>query len=438
MVQKERIEFLNNKSSKKGDYVLYFMQASERVKYNHALSYAVTKANDLKLPLVVFFGLKIFKNYNLRHYTFMIEGLREIKESLEKRGIKFIIQIDALEGVINLSKNASFLVTDKGYLKEEILLRKKISKMIDISFVQIESNSIIPVLEASDKEEYGAFTIRPKILSKLSYYAKEVILEHILKKSLDIKIESCNLDNINMDIDNSVYPSNKYKGGYKNALKVLDDFILNKLEFYSERHNDPSLNFQSELSPYLHFGQISPIEIYLRVKDLNSKEFLEELIVRRELAINFVTYNKNYDNYKSLPNWAINTFEKHKGDKKDYTYKLEEIENYKTNDVYFNKCQEEMVITGKMHGYMRMYWAKKIIEWMNYKKAYQVILYLNNKYNLDGTDPSSYTGVAWAFGKHDRPFKERPIFGIIRYMNSDGLKRKFNMENYLKKDFKND
>ena len=191
------------------------------------------------------------------------------------------------------------------------------------------------------------------------------------------------------------------------------------------------------MSPYLHFGQISPLYIALKVletESLGKDSYIEQLIVRRELAYNFVYYNRNYDTIKCLPPWATATLNVHKRDKREYIYTLEEFENAETHDPYWNAAQKEMVITGKMHGYMRMYWGKKILEWSkNPKAGFDIALYLNNKYELDGRDPNGFAGVAWCFGKHDRAWTERKVFGKIRYMNSNGLKRKFDAEAYVEK-----
>ena len=148
----------------------------------------------------------------------------------------------------------------------------------------------------------------------------------------------------------------------------------------------------------------------------------------------FTTYNENYDTFECLPKWAIDTLETHMDDDREYIYSLSELENYMTHDRYWNAAQKELIITGKMNGYMRMYWGKKVIQWSDdYKKAYEYLIYLNDKYSLDGRDPNGYAGIAWVFGKHDRPWVEREIFGKVRYMNDKGLERKFSMEDYLKK-----
>jgi deoxyribodipyrimidine photo-lyase len=227
------------------------------------------------------------------------------------------------------------------------------------------------------------------------------------------------------------------KGGTSEALKLLDDFIETKLDDVPTCRNDPSHECVSHLSPYLHFGQISALDIAMQIRARKSPGadiFLEELIVRRELAMNFVHYNPQYDSYECLPAWARKTLDAHARDPREYVYELEELEKAKTHDEYWNAAQMEMVKTGYMHGYMRMYWGKKILEWTpSPKEAFARALYLNNTYQLDGRDPNSFAGVAWCFGKHDRAWAARPVFGTVRYMNDRGLRRKFNIDAYVKR-----
>lgn len=433
MIEKERIKYLNNNTLGDG-YVIYWMQNAQRTEYNHALEYAIKRANDLSKPLVVmFFLITNYPSANYRHYAFMIEGLKEVAVSLEKRNIKFVIKlINNKEDILNYL-NSSLVIVDKGYMRFEKEWRSYVSNNISIPLVEVETNVLIPIEEVSNKEEYGAYTIRNKINKHIDSYAKELEAGIINISSLDLDIDSVNLDTVLDSISLEYVPkSTIYIGGTSNAKKHLDEFINNRINHYEERNN-PKYDYQSNLSPYLHFGQISPLYIYLKTKDLNPA-FTEELIVRRELSYNFVYYNNNYDNYKCLPEWAYSSLEKHMVDKRPYIYDLKTLEQYLTFDEYWNACQKEMVITGKMHGYMRMYWGKKIIEWSSTPyEAFNTMIYLNDKYNIDGRDPNSYAGIAWCFGKHDRPWTERSIFGMIRYMNSSGLDRKFDMQDYVSK-----
>lgn len=426
------------------NYVLYWMQASQRTEYNHALEQSILLANTLSRPLVVFFGITDdFSEANERHYFFMLEGLKEVQSSLEKRGIKMVIRHNSPQkGVLELSKNACLVIVDRGYLKIQRDWRSFASRNMECRMVQVESDVVVPVEEASPKEEYSAATFRPKITKKLDQYLLPLKKYKPVIDSLDMRFDSIDLNNpgkvlLNLNIDKSVNRVDSFHGGTAEAKKHLGKFLKNKLSHFQELRNDPNLDYLSNMSLYLHFGQISPLYIALRVlktKSPGKEAFLEELLVRRELSINFVFYNDNYDSFDGLPPWAKKSLREHKRDKREYLYTLKDLENAKTHDSYWNAAQEEMRITGKMHGYMRMYWGKKILEWTKTpEEAFKIALYLNNRYELDGRDPNGFTGVAWCFGKHDRPWRERHIFGKIRYMNASGLKRKFDADQYVRK-----
>jgi deoxyribodipyrimidine photo-lyase len=443
MIQKERIKALNKKEVKKGVYVLYWMQASQRAEYNHALEYAILKANELHQLVIVFFGITDhFPEGNERHYHFMLEGLKEVKQSLEKRGIQMVILHKSPElGAVQLAKRASLAVVDRGYLRIQRQWRNIVADQIDCSLIQVESDVIVPVEETSPKEEYAAATIRSKIHKKLSHFLVPLRQSVPAVESLSLDFDSFDISDVGkaiskLHIDRSVQRVSSFQGGTKEARNHLEVFLEGKLDQFPELRNDPTLDYLSHMSPYLHFGQISPLFIALKALETKSpgtEAFLEELIVRRELSMNFVYYNKKYDSFEAVPEWAKKTLKAHKKDKRQYTYTLEELESAKTHDSYWNAAQKEMIVKGKMHGYMRMYWGKKIIEWSKTPEgAFQNALYLNNKYELDGRDPNGFTGVAWCLGKHDRPWGERPIFGNVRYMNDKGLKRKFDADGYVK------
>lgn len=444
MIQQQRIWQLNRQEAQEGTYVLYWMQSSQRVEYNHALEFAIQKSNERRKPLLVYFGLTDgFPEANERHYTFMLEGLQEVQLELERRKIRFLVRhISPEQGALELSKNADLLIVDRGYLRIERQWRAFVAKQATCPVIQVETNVILPVEEVSPKEEYAAATIRRKIHTKLPDYAiplRETVLQRG-SLSLELPFTSLDIGNIKelvskMDIDHSVKSSPYYIGGTSRARTLLDAFLVSKLPQFADKRNDPGSQFSSDLSPYLHFGQLSPLYIYERVKNLpltTKDAFLEELIVRRELSMNFVYYNPSYDSYDCIPDWAKNTLSAHERDPRGALYSLEELEQANTSDPYWNAAQTELLVTGKMHGYMRMYWGKKILEWTSHPRlAYERALYLNNKYQLDGRDPNGFAGVAWCFGKHDRPWQERPIFGMVRYMNDKGLARKFNMKSYL-------
>lgn len=443
LLPEERVKRLNASDVKDGRYVLYWMQSSQRTECNMALDYAVSWADKLDKPLVVFFDLtRGFPEANLRHYTFMLEGLRDVEAQLEEIGVKLVVQYQSPElGVVALSKDSCLTVADKGYLKTVRRWYSFAAANLRCSLVQVEDNVVVPVEAASIREEYSAATLRPKIQKKRDRFLELPKQRKPKKSSLVLKFDSVDLAEVDavvsaLGVDKSVSKAS-FQGGSREAAKRLADFLKNKLSVYPERRNDPTVGFTSNLSAYLHFGQISPVKIALQVlaadAPAEAKEvYLEELIVRRELAVNYVYFNENYDSFEGLPNWPKLTLNKHKADSREYLYTVEELENAKTHDTYWNAAQSQMRITGKMNSYMRMYWGKKILEWTKTPQAaFKVALYLNDKYELDGRDPNGFTGVAWCFGKHDRPWKERPVFGTVRFMNANGLKRKFDADKYV-------
>jgi deoxyribodipyrimidine photo-lyase len=420
------------------------MQSSQRVEDNWALSYAIETANNSSLPVVVYFGLTPeFPEANYRHYWFMFEGLKEVCTALENLGVRFVIkQTSPPQGLIDISKNASQIIVDRGYSKLNRAWYNYAVEGAQVPLYQVEDNVIVPVEEASQKEEYSAATFRPKLLSKLDQFLDLPLGILPKRASLDLAIESVSLGNLQetmerLRIDKSVDRSKYFIGGTTRAKKLLELFIEHNLGLYERDGNNPENNCASYLSPYLHFGQISPVYIALQILKTDAPvrhRFLEQLIVRRELANNFVYYNSNYDSFTGLPQWAKKTLASHAEDQREYLYSLEELERAQTHDIYWNAAQREMIVTGKMNGYMRMYWGKKIIEWTRTPdEAFAIVLFLNNKYEIDGRDPNGYAGIAWCFGKHDRPWKEREIFGNLRFMNKNGLERKFDMESYLQR-----
>jgi deoxyribodipyrimidine photo-lyase len=435
---------LNEKRIQKRKYILYWMQQSQRSEYNHALEYAITKANELHKPLIVFFGITdTFPEANERHYHFMLQGLKEVHMALKKRGITMVIHHVSPEiGATRLARDACLVVIDRGYLRIQKGWRQYVRDHVDCPVVQIESDVVIPIEVTSSKEEYAAATIRPKIKKALQHYLVPLKTHRLKHPSLGMRIKSLDISApekllTRLSINHGVKAVQHPPGGTSEAKKILRAFIKHKLHRFADLRNDPSLDYLSHMSPYLHFGQISPLYIALQViraKSAGGDAYLEELIVRRELSMNFVYYNNQYDSFRGLPEWAQKTLRKHARDRREYTYTRTELERAQTHDPYWNAAQNQLVYWGTMHGYMRMYWGKKILEWCQRPEdAFTTALYLNNKYELDGRDANGFTGVAWCFGKHDRPWGERDIFGMVRYMSSDGLKRKFDIDEYVKK-----
>ena len=444
MINEKRIHLLQKGTETKGP-VIYWMSRDQRVHDNWALLFAQNLAIEKKRDLVVVFSLvPEFLEATLRQYDFMLKGLIEIEKELKKYNIPYIILLgnpsDVISKFINEHK-ASNLVADFDPLKIKRKWKNEIAKKINIPFYEVDTHNVVPCFYVSQKQEFGAYTIRPKIHKNLPEFLDEFPKLKKMKSSSVILSENINWENVygSLNINDNVKPSDWIKPGGKAAHKNLKNFIENKFDKYSELRNDPNADVLSNLSPYLHFGQISAQRVALVVSGFGNhpsvEPFLEELIVRRELSDNFCYYNSNYDSFKGFPDWAKKTLNDHKKDEREFVYSLKKFENARTHEDIWNAAQNELIRTGKMHGYMRMYWAKKILEWSKSpEEALKIAIYLNDKYELDGRDPNGYAGCAWAIGGvHDRAWAERPVYGKIRYMNRNGAKRKFDVEKYVKR-----
>lgn len=438
MVNPKRVFALNDLPYKKGT-IVYWMQREQRSNHNWALLYAQELAVEHNQPLLVVHN--IFDNCNIRKLDFMIKGLKKLEKAFSQKNIPFcVLQGQAQDNILNFinKHNAGALVTDFNPLKFKLQAEDKVAKNLSIPFFRVDAHNICPVMEVSNKKEYAARTIRPKINRALVEFLTDFPQLLTMPK---IKIIQNNWDDISKElrVDKTIKPVKWIKSGEDEAFKVLDSFIENRLEYFAEKRNNPNEDACSGLSPYLHFGQISAQQVALSVVNSkasseNKDAFLEELIIRKELADNYCYYNKNYDSVDGFDNWAKATLEEHKEDLREYLYTKEEFENARTHDELWNAAQRQMVNTGKMHGYLRMYWAKKILEWsFSYEEAFDTAIYLNDKYELDGCDPNGYVGVAWSIGGvHDRAWGQRDIFGKIRYMSFRGCKNKFDVDSFIK------
>jgi deoxyribodipyrimidine photo-lyase len=378
-----------------------------------------------------------------RHFGFMLRGLEETSKKLaelntpfhflkgwpEKRMPEYLQEI-----------RAELLVTDFDPLKIRKFWISETARQIDIPVHEVDAHNIVPCRHASDKEEFAAYTIRPKINKKLDKFLvnfpklERYPFNYVADLNHHYKFEYDLSKYADFPAETDFIP------GAGAAENILENFITNKLDKYAELRNDPANGFLSDMSPYFHFGQIAPQRVALAVKNSGKNKesidsYLEEMIIRRELSDNYCFYNENYDNFEGFRDWAKLTLTEHLKDERERIYSIEEFERAITHDDYWNAAQLEMVNTGKMHGYMRMYWAKKILEWTETpQEAQKTAIYLNDKYELDGRDPNGYVGIAWSIGGvHDRGWTERPVFGKIRYMNDKGLKRKFKIDNYRDK-----
>lgn len=449
----ERIQLLNDKPENgNARYVLYWMQMYKRAMHNSALNFAIESANERKLPLVVYEGLKYYYPWaNDRLHTFILEGVAEKRAEFAKKGIRYVFYLqrnedDPKNTVARIAREAALIVTDDFPCFIIPHHNRVISERAEIPVYAVDSNGIIP-MSKFEKEEYAAYTIRPKIKKMWGEYLKPLTDKKVKIEAPELKVDCPETEvtdkNIaelvaQCDIDHTVKPSPIYHGGSRNAKARLKLFLREIFPKYGELRNEASVDGTSRLSMYLHFGFISVHEIIEAVDKAEHapKEarqvFLEELIVRRELSFNFTRFNSNYNSLECLPAWAQQTMREHIDDKRDFLYSLEELEKSETHDEIWNAAQRELVETGGMHNYVRMLWGKNVIAWSkSYEEAFAVLEHLNNKYALDGRNPNSYAGILWCFGKHDRPWFERPVFGKIRYMNSNGTKRKIDSPKYI-------
>ena len=425
--------------------VVYWMSRDQRSRDNWALIFAREMALERKSPLVVIFCLvPKFLEATARQYAFMLKGLQTVEARLQEKNIPFYMLTGKPEKEISsfIEKyGIGTLVTDFDPLRIKRKWKEEVARRTDIPIHEVDAHNIVPCWVASPKQEYAAYTIRPKI---------NRLLPEFLDNFPGLRQQKINWNETpgndwdritaSLELDFSVPEVDWIAPGEEAAKYNLKRFLTEKLDNYPEDRNDPNRNGQSDLSPYLHFGHISSQRIALEVnKSVASQEakaaFLEELIVRKELSDNFCFYNTAYDSFGAFPDWAKRTLDDHRKDNREYGYSLKQLEKSETHDELWNAAQNQMVRTGKMHGYMRMYWAKKILEWTESpEEAMRIAIYLNDKYELDGRDPNGYTGVAWSIGGvHDRAWKERPVFGKIRYMSYNGCRSKFDVDAYVSK-----
>lgn len=433
--------------------IIYLMSRDQRVGYNKALKEAQQKAIELESPLLVIFQLKSNLGFRQKqHYQFMLQGLKEVEQDLKKLDIPFVVCANSLVKILKSFQPAA-IFADFSPLKGHRQRVRKLKQNLECEVKEVDAHNIVPVWQASEKQEYNAYFFRRKLKPKLDecLLEPEAVKKHpfqLDKNKFDLKFEN-DWEKIEKQIKADDKPGYQlsFEPGSKAAHQQLEQFLENKLLNYDQDRNDPTKNALSGLSPYLHFGQISSLEIALQtkkfveekglvlsdsdIKKLKQSEegFLEELIVRKELSDNFCYYNSDYDSLQGAPDWALKTLSEHQNDEREYLYDYDQLDQAQTHDDAWNAAQLQMRQTGKMHGYMRMYWAKKILEWTpDAQTAFDYALQLNDTYNLDGHDPNGYVGILWSIaGLHDRPWQERKVFGKVRYMSYDGLKRKFNI-----------
>ncbi len=428
-----------------GSCVVYWMRRAQRAQDNPALNIAIEAANLLAKPVVVFFQLVPHARHaNLRHYEFMRDGFLELPDQLRKRGVGFVLRRypDHGFGKFCAELRPCLVIGDENPLREAERAKDRAARHLEVPFWTVDADVIVPS-RLLTKEHYAARTIRPKIHGLLPKFlmpltnptARFEWRNPVAARS--VGADASLLENF--PLDRSISPVSSMAGGGRAAQKALSRFLGTRLAGYAARRNQPDVDGTSQLSPYLHFGHISVHRVAMTVMQANAPKvdkqaFLEELIVRRELAVNFVRYNPRYDSLDSSEPWADRTLRLHASDSRSFTYSESQFENAETHDPLWNAAQKQMVLTGWMHGYLRMYWAKKILEWsQSPAEAYDIAVRLNDRYELDGRDPNGYAGIAWAIvGKHDRAWgPERPVYGKIRYMSFASTSRKFNSKAYI-------
>jgi deoxyribodipyrimidine photo-lyase len=430
-----------------GSCVVYWMQRTQRALDNPALDVAIEAGNALRKPIVAFVGLvPFYPNANLRHYEFLIQGFRGVARGLEKRGVGFVLRRSPDHELVKFCQEVrpSLVIGDENPLREPEGWRRAASKELRVPYWTVDADVIVPA-KLLQKEQYAARTIRPRIRALLDEFLVPLANPKAAtpwkqpKRLASLHLECDLLEGF--PIDRSVQPVSTIRGGTDEALRVLSRFVKQRLKGYAVQRNRPEADGTSRLSPYLHFGHIGPQTVALTIKNAHApradrEAFLEELIVRRELAINFVRFNPNYDRLAGCEPWALRTLKDHRRDEREHTYSHGQLERAETHDPLWNAAQKQMTAGGWMHGYLRMYWAKKILEWTRSpEEAYEIAVRLNDRYELDGRDPNGYAGIAWAIGgKHDRAWgPERPVYGKIRYMSYQSTSRKFDSMLYIQR-----
>ncbi len=433
-----------------GKCVVYWMQRAQRALDNPALDTAIKIGNTLGLPVVAFFSaISNFPHANLRHYVFLNQGLADIEADMAERNVTFVVRRapnHSLERFLD-EVHAAMVIGDENPCREPERWRRVLAQRLKLPFWTVDADVVVPS-KLFAKHQYMVHILRKRMEPLLpQYLAAQPIVMAQKSWPRPKGFEALNVtEDITKgwrDFDRSVKPVDSFHGGTRAAQKLLKEFVTTKLANYATMRNHPEVDGTSRLSPYLHFGHISPLTIALAVEDAckkglatqQAKEgYLNELIQWRELAVNFVKYVPQYDSIESAPEWAQKTLREHAGDRRNPVYTLEQLEHAETHDELWNAAQRQMLHAGWMHNYLRMYWAKKILEWTpSPAKAWEFAVILNDKYFLDGRDPNGYAGVAWAIGGvHDRPWFEREIFGTIRYMSGNSTGKKFDSKRYIR------
>ena len=448
---KARIKPLHmTKRTAKGDSqtVVYMMSRDQRTQDNDALLAAQKHAEAIDAPLVVLFALYQSSDKRSReHVAFMLDGLREVSSDLQQKNIPFIVQLGSQTQTIKMMQRdctIAALYFDMSPLRAPRREQASLAKQLKCPVYVVDAHNVVPLWVTSDKQEFAARTIRPKVHRHLSTYLQSYDTE--LKKQANITISLPDSLELDGALDKLEYSTSGIDHGFQSGQvagrQQIERFITENLKDYATNRNDPSIDGLSGLSPYLHFGQISARQAVLAAQEAAASNsslqkdvdaFIEEIVVRKELSDNFCYYNDSYDNLDSAADWARRTLDEHRSDEREFIYNYDQFKQAETHDPAWNAAQLQLTSCGKMHGYMRMYWAKKVLEWTESPEdAISVLNRLNDFYSLDGGDPNGYVGIMWSVaGVHDRPWQERPVYGKVRSMVYAGLKRKFDIQTYI-------
>jgi len=442
MVHPERIRRLNDAPQGRGP-VIYWMSRDQRVDDNWALIHAAEEAKKAGVSLQILFCLvPSFEGACLRQYDFMLKGLQATWKRARELGMCLHVRSGHPPDLVReyvRECDGGLVVTDFDPLRIKQDWKRELLEHLTVPLDEVDAHNIVPVWRVSKKQEYAARTIRPRIQRLLA----EFMEPFPAVEDLGIREQGCDPTDWDglirgLDVDQTVLPVHGITPGYLGGMDRMSAFMAHDLDRYDTASRDPNADGLSGLSPWLHWGQIAPQRVALEAVDLPRTEgqqaFLEQMVIRRELTDNFCLFNTHYDSIQGIPAWGRATLDKHRQDIREYVYTTDELQRAATHDPLWNAAQRQMVRTGCMHGYMRMYWAKKILEWSpTPEAAISAAIYLNDRYELDGRDPNGYVGVLWSMGGlHDRPWKERPVFGTIRYMSAAGCKRKFDVDRYIK------
>lgn len=437
IVHEERIQRLDSPRrapAADGDHVLYWMQAAGRAEHNDALEFAVQSANEHGVPLHVVFGLTDdYPQASARHYRFLLEGLTEVASRLARRGIPFAVRRGSpAEVAAAAARGAVEVVVDRGYLRHLVAWRRQLVARTDLPVWQVEPDVVVPVEVSSDKREYAARTFRPRVNRRREEFLTELTttsLEHTGEPldGLDLADVGAVLDQLGVDD----HGPGIIRGGTSQARARLEDFLSDGLAGYAQRRPDPASDTLSYQSAYLQYGQVSPVWLALQVRDSgvgsddDRRAWLEQLVVRRELAHNYVTNEADYDSYGALPDWALRTLAEHRDDQRDHLYDYDQLRLGRTHDRAWNACQAQVREEGFLHNHLRMYWGKQVLQWTETpEQAFAWLLRLNNEHFLDGRSPNAFANVAWIFGLHDRAWQRTPVAGTTRPMTRNGLESK--------------